>query len=494
MVQWIEVDKDGLAKLIDEPSDAIRELVSNCLDTDAKTISVSISPIEGRRGVAEVVVEDDDPQGFKNLEHAWTMFAESNRKGDPTKRGRFCMGEKLVLALCEEASIETTTGSVRFDDKGRHVGRKKRESGSVFRAVMRLKREDITAARGIVKSIILEEDDDKEYEVTLTIDGDHVRPRKPVVAFGATLPTQFADTTGALRPTARLTSIRLYKPIGDEVPHLYELGVPVMKLDGGERWHVDVGQKVQLTMDRKSVTTTFVRELRVALLNNAFCLLEEEDARAQWTRTAISSPKAEVEAVKTIAKLRYGEGAVAADPSDREAEKRAASKDVVVVHGGSASADEWSSFKRAGVLQPAGKVYATPKPYSSDPAAPAATLIERKDWTLDQRRVVLYIEQITPKLIGSQVDVKLVRTTNGFAACYKRGELDLNVFRLGHAWFKRGCQDVSVINELLIHELGHHYSHDHLSERYHDALCSLGAKLTKLALEKPLMFVIGPKE
>jgi hypothetical protein len=37
----------------------------------------------------------------------------------------------------------------------------------------------------------------------------------------------------------------------------------------------------------------------------------------------------------------------------------------------------------------------------------------------------------------------------------------------------------------LIHEFGHQYSRDHLSEAYHEALCQLGASLKKLAVEKP---------
>jgi hypothetical protein len=44
------------------------------------------------------------------------------------------------------------------------------------------------------------------------------------------------------------------------------------------------------------------------------------------------------------------------------------------------------------------------------------------------------------------------------------------------------------INSLIIHELGHHYSGDHLSAEYHDALCLLGSKLAQLALEESLLF------
>ena len=40
------------------------------------------------------------------------------------------------------------------------------------------------------------------------------------------------------------------------------------------------------------------------------------------------------------------------------------------------------------------------------------------------------------------------------------------------AFFERGITD--DVNELLIHEYGHHYEGDHLSEDYYKALCRVG--------------------
>ena len=42
--------------------------------------------------------------------------------------------------------------------------------------------------------------------------------------------------------------------------------------------------------------------------------------------------------------------------------------------------------------------------------------------------------------------------------------------------------------DLLIHEFGHEYSGDHLSDKYHDALTSLAAKGMILALSHPEVF------
>jgi hypothetical protein len=73
-----------------------------------------------------------------------------------------------------------------------------------------------------------------------------------------------------------------------------------------------------------------------------------------------------------------------------------------------------------------------------------------------------------------------------FGATYGKGHLELNVRTLGYAWFDQGPTD--EVNEILIHEFGHHYSGDHLSSEFHNALCRLGAKLARLALTRPSFF------
>src|SRR5580698_7318810 len=111
-----EVDKKGLAKLIERRGIAFvgYELVANALDTDARTIEIELTPEPGT-AKTRLRVMDDDPNGFNNLAHSYTLFAESEKKGDPTKRGIFNLGEKLVIALADEAKIVSTKGSVTFN-------------------------------------------------------------------------------------------------------------------------------------------------------------------------------------------------------------------------------------------------------------------------------------------------------------------------------------------------------------------------------------------
>jgi len=120
MNNWFEVDKEGLARLLERRGKhfAVLELLQNAWDQNVTQVSVRLEPIDGRPR-AWLQVEDDDPEGFKDLSHVFTLFADSNKKADPGKRGRFNLGEKLVLAICDQATISTTKGTIHFEASAR---------------------------------------------------------------------------------------------------------------------------------------------------------------------------------------------------------------------------------------------------------------------------------------------------------------------------------------------------------------------------------------
>ena len=51
----------------------------------------------------------------------------------------------------------------------------------------------------------------------------------------------------------------------------------------------------------------------------------------------------------------------------------------------------------------------------------------------------------------------------------------------------RDCREVNSILKTL-DELAHERESDHLSDRYHSAICDFGARLTQLALDRPKLF------
>ena len=118
---WLTVDRDGLAKVIARNGKAfcVYELIQNAWDEDVTRVDVILDPLPKERGLCLLTVKDDSPDGFLDLSHSFTLFAESKKKGNAAKRGVFNVGEKLVLALCVSAHVQSMTGTVRFKG-GKH--------------------------------------------------------------------------------------------------------------------------------------------------------------------------------------------------------------------------------------------------------------------------------------------------------------------------------------------------------------------------------------
>lgn len=294
-MNWFEVDKGGLAKLFERRGKAfvVTEPIQNAWDTNAKHVDVKLVPVPGKPRVLIEVV-DDDPDGFANMAHAFTLFAESAKKGDATKRGRFNLGEKLVLALCDEATITSTRGSVHFSAEGRQESRRKRDQGSSFAGTMRMTREEFAEVLAVVSTLIPPEG------VETFINGEPLRARAPLATIEATLPTEIADEEGVLRRRERRTTLRVYEPLSGETASVYELGIPVVET--GDRYHVDVGQKVPLSLERDNLPPAYLRSLRVLVLNAMAGRVE--DANAAWVREALGDERASDDAVKRIMDIR----------------------------------------------------------------------------------------------------------------------------------------------------------------------------------------------
>src|SRR5207253_6184820 len=98
MKQWFNVDKQGLGRQAEEQGKArlVGELIQNGLDEPGVTrIDVTLALVPGLNQ-ADLTVEDDAPEGFHDLTHAYTLFAPSRKRTNPEARGRFNLGDKLV--------------------------------------------------------------------------------------------------------------------------------------------------------------------------------------------------------------------------------------------------------------------------------------------------------------------------------------------------------------------------------------------------------------
>ena len=97
-----------------------------------------------------------------------------------------------MLAVCESAEITSTKGCVRFDGEGRHVGRKRTESGTVFQGRVRMTRVELDAVLAAAKELIV------PPKVVTMIDGEFLLDRAPLKVFEASLQTEIANDEGFL--------------------------------------------------------------------------------------------------------------------------------------------------------------------------------------------------------------------------------------------------------------------------------------------------------
>jgi hypothetical protein len=460
------------------------ELLQNAWDENATEVKVTVGwlqpPTKTPTGLVNISVEDNDPDGFKDIAHAYTLFAESEKKDKSEKRGRFNVGEKLVVAACETATISTTTGRVIFTDAGREMLAKKRPSGSVFYGEVRMTQDEFDDALATVQIMFA------PAGIDTYINGVLLAPRVPVREFTETLRTPVGEQ---LKIRDRVATIRIYDTLAGETPHLYEMGIPVVAmLEGGDRWHIDIGQKVPLNIDRDNVTPAYMRVVRRIVLDHAHDLLTELDAANDWTTDAMQDSNVGPASLGALLNLRFGDRRVAYDPSDQEANKLAVSQGYTVVHGGHLPGDAWANVKSHGLILPAGQVTPSPKPYTPGQQNTRATLPEDK-WTPGMKNVAWAAREIAAKLLDAKITIEIVNDGQcmNFAATYGRGPsntglMEFNMRTLGRKWFDTiGERTVSLI----IHELGHHVESDHLSRNYYNALTDLGARLAFEAAADP---------
>lgn len=467
-MEWFEVDKNGLAKLLEKKgkSFAVTELIQNAWDQKVSRVIVTLKKSIDSLNEYKLSVEDDDPDGFADISHAYTLFAESIKKSDPTKRGRFNLGEKLVLAICHHAEISSTKGTVIFSKDGRNNIRRKRKKGSVFIGHITLSKKEYEEVCSSIGSLIC------PVGIHTEFNGEPVPIREPLKVFKVPLPTEISDNDGNLKPSKRKTNVEVHEVIGDESASIYEMGIPVVET--GDKWHVNIQQKVPLNFNRDNVKPSYLKLVRALVLNEMAKDMEDDDSSEVWVDDALASKDIKEDAVERILDMRYGKKRVSFDPSDSEANKIAVSKGYSVIYGKEFSKDQWENIRKAKAVNPAGQVTPSAKVFNGNTPAKSPSKI-----TEGMKNIAEFTKWLALELLDKNIHIQFVsEVKENCSAAYTKGltssSFIYNVARLGYKWFEGiGNKQLSLI----LHELGHEYCSDHLDEKYYDALTDLGAKV-----------------
>ncbi len=489
-----DVSIKGLSKLIEDagPQRLISELAQNALDEDGVTeVSITVEPV-ANHALVRVVVEDDAPNGFADLSHCYTIFAESYKKSHVGKAGRFNFGEKIWLAAAvstgREARVLTTTGGVSFSLKdGRRTVRGFRGKGSEVSGYLKATREQYE--KDIIpylESLLIPE------KIRVTLNGNVLPSRKPFCTFQASLPTVLADGDGVLRNTTHKGTVELYEPLAGESASIFELGVPVVETF--DRWHINVLFKVPLNMNRDNVTPSYLRTIRTLAANETAHLLKQEDANKTWVNEAISDERATPALVHTILKERFGDKVVVHNPADPEASANAFAAGFTVVHGRQLSKEAWEQVREKAPIPVASDLFKTRNAFEGGPGSTVAEFIPEAEWTPGIKRVAKFCRFLHKELFGNECGVTIYKPapTNEmhWEAAYGGNNITFHLKRLGHRFFDEFNQfNLSQeVLELVFHEFCHHEkegSDNHLDHAFYEAALRIGAKFARLCLARP---------
>ena len=340
---WFEVDKKGLRALVaNRPKGFIlRELLQNAWDEPGVT-KVEVFTSQSA-GMAVIEVIDDAPEGFYDLSHAFTFFADTRKRKDPTKRGRFNAGEKEVLALAESAQITTTKGGFIFlKDGTRKKTRQAREAGSAIGLKVKMNKQEYKQMLAEVKTYL------PPKNILTIVNGEELWPREPYCSIMAKLPTEFLNEEGILRKTVRLAAIDVHKVKDGETAMLYEMGLPVCET--GDQYHYDIQQRVPLDHKRDNVPASFLRAVRGEVANVVIYEVEEEEASANWVRDAMSSNRVNKQAVTEALTKRLGRNLAVPTPGDQDSQVLAQLNGYRMVRPSELSKEEWENARKAGCI------------------------------------------------------------------------------------------------------------------------------------------------
>jgi hypothetical protein len=467
MAGKLEVDTNGFRKRVAwrGPLGVLTELISNALDENITYCDVLFEHVDQQ--TYRIRVEDDSTEGFRNLDESYTLYADSYKAGILDKRGRFNVGEKIAIVLCDEARIESTTGTRIFLDN--HVKRspKKRDKGTVFEGIMRCTRAQFEDACEQIVRIIPAEG------IRLTFNGHQIARPQQVAVVTATLPTVGLNEEGDLYKTTAKTEVVIYQPPAGASGAIYELGVPVVNVD--HPFIMDVRQKVPLSVDRNSVTPGYYRKLCGAVLDATANLLSEEQVRSKGVTEGIAAAQND-EAIKAVMVKKHGPCAYVPDPGNREANGELFARGQHPVNPGTYDRETWDRIRGAKAL----------------PSVPPVAY--DGEVTRGMQQVAALAKLICTEVLHKSLSVRFSGNENVTvsAQCGPEGagavSLTFHVKILGEGWFSETPVMSRENLDLVYHELGHHAGAQDCTRDHCNQVTYVAASVSVLLQTNPQLF------
>lgn len=300
--QRFEVSHVGMSELHASrpPWTLVKELIQNSWDEapEATFCKVDIDAHQHQDTVT-VTVTDDGP-GFSDITDAWTLMNPTSKRGVPTKRGRYNLGEKEIISVAIQAEVETVGKTVYFPPIGsRLVTNNQRTRGTRITIVMPWNLQQATELKAKLRQFL-------PTDCALIIDSETIPTLDPLAVRQAILPTVLQDGPGQpMRTTRRRTEIQIFQTSRPEgFGWLYEMGIPIQETT--TPWEINISQKVPMPPNRDTVSQSYLTDVYAEVLNEMHQDTPETQFGETWIKDAMQDPRTDSEAVKSTLLARYG--------------------------------------------------------------------------------------------------------------------------------------------------------------------------------------------
>ena len=457
-----------------EPWDLVKELIQNAWDeapfASECRVTVELQPDDN----ATMVSVCDDGPGFSDVADAYTLMGHTGKRLQPTKRGRFNVGEKDVISVAIEAEVETVGHTVAFPRTGsRELTSNLRAEGTVVRVLMPWNEEQSNRLVAMLQRFR------PPINCRLFVNDREV-PHQPAEAISSiALPTVVQDVPGdPMRKTQRRTEIYISEPHDtNSKGWLYEMGIPVQVIDSP--WDVDVMQKIPMAQQRDAVSDAYLNRIYAETLNKTHGILKPDEFGSQWVKRAIEHPRIKPEAVRATVRGRYGRSRAVFTTLNSDANLRATDAGYGLANPGGMSKKEIEAFRKHADVKESDEVFPTsPPPCTDYEPEPGSNQARFAEWVTEMAghcsltATVRYFDEPDNDRLAD------------CSASTATPTLRFNKARLDHAFFEPPYGSFEHW-ELLLHELGHALSNQSVighGEAWGEGVSKAGALIAAQAL------------
>jgi hypothetical protein len=454
----------------------VKELVANSWDEDVTLCTATLrkTSTPDHDEAIEIMVEDDGA-GFRDVDDAFTIMAPTVKRLNAVVRGRFNIGEKEILSVAEEGTVETVGTTIHFPKEGgRKITPNNRTKGTVVSVTIERPWSDYDETIEALRAFL------PPSNITYTVNGVEAKSRVSIGTTTGPLQTVLASGIGQpIRYTTRKASIDIHEPLNG-TGHIYEMGITIQPID--MPYDVDIQQKVPMPPNRDTVTNAYLQDVYAEVLTVVAKDLEKSEASEAWVQMGVEDQRTPDDIVELVMNAKIGPNAVL-HSTDTFANEKAHDAGKDIIHPRTLSKKERQRFQDVGLIS--SKVNYGLKEMGMGELEEVAEPRRTKD----MEALAQYAEWLGKELLGFDISVRFVQmkaVADNRIAQYGSGKLDFVSNRLGNKWFEMANgTPTQAQTSLIIHELAHEgFSKTPHTGEYVHRIADLGAKATHLAMTR----------